>query len=88
MKKIIITLFSVLPFLALSQSMSSSAMVDSGKLSVGFSYGSVYDIDFPRYDIDHNSPDVSSSEQKDARYSYLASLNYEVSPSLSIGSHF
>jgi outer membrane protein OmpA-like peptidoglycan-associated protein len=87
MKKIIITLFSVLPFLALSQSMFSPGMVESGKLSVGFSYGSVYDIDLPKFDIDPNSPDVSSG-QKDARYSYLASLNYEVSPSLSIGANW
>lgn len=87
MKKIIITLFSVLPFLALSQNMSK-AMVDSGKLSLGFSYGSVYDIFYPKYDIDPNSPDVSSVKQKDASYSYLASLNYEVSPSLSIGANW
>ena len=87
MKKIIITLFSVLPFMALSQDMSK-AMVDSGKLSLGFSYGSVYDIFYPKYDIDPNSPDVSSVKQKDASYSYLASLNYEVSPSLSIGANW
>ena len=87
MKKIIITLFSVLPFMALSQNMSK-AMVDSGKLSLGFSYGSVYDIFYPKYDIDPNSPDVSSVKQKDASYSYLASLNYEVSPSLSIGANW
>ncbi len=86
MKKIIITLLSVLPLLAVSQTFNPG-LVESGKLSVGFNYGTVYDINSPKYDVDQNSPDMSS-DMSDARFSFLASLNYAVTPSFSIGANW
>jgi outer membrane protein OmpA-like peptidoglycan-associated protein len=87
MKKIIITLLSVLPLFAVSQNLFNPGLLESGKLSVGFNYGTVYDIDFPKYDIDPNSPDLSSSFG-DASFSFLTSLNYSVTPSFSVGANW
>jgi outer membrane protein OmpA-like peptidoglycan-associated protein len=60
-------------------------LVEPGKLSVGVNVGTVYDTDFSRLDLDDSSKELSSDFSDDPSFSYLVSLNYRTTPSLSFG---
>ena len=103
MKKYIILLF-LLPILSTAQVDSnrynlfdklylkeisnSIKLINPDKLSIGLKIGSVYDVDFSNLDIDQWSTDLSGSSSGSIPYSYLISLDYDVSSSLSIGVNY
>jgi outer membrane protein OmpA-like peptidoglycan-associated protein len=60
-------------------------LVEPGKLSVGVNVGTVYDTDFSRLDLNDFSRELSSDLSDDPSFSYLVSLNYQTTPSLSFG---
>ena len=103
MKKYIILLF-LLPILSSAQVDSSRynlfnkidlkgisnsiKLINPDKLSVGLKIGFVYDVNFSDLDIDQWSTDLSGSSSGSIPYSYLISLDYDVSSSLSIGVNY
>ena len=103
MKKYIILIF-VLPILSTAQVdgskyhlldkvsikgiSNSIKLINSEKLSVGLKIGAVYDVDFSNLDIDQWSTDLSGYSSGNTPYSYVFSLDYDVSSSLSFGVNY
>ena len=74
-----------LPMIIKAQTELNSQLIDPGKLSVGVNVGTVYDTDFSRLDLNDLSRELSSDLSDDPSFSYLVSLNYQTTPSLSFG---
>jgi len=74
-----------LPMIIMAQTELNPQLIDPGKLSVGVNVGTVYDTDFSRLDLNDLSRELSSDLSDDPSFSYLVSLNYQTTPSLSFG---
>ena len=82
-----IILCTVLPMIIMAQE-EFPQLVEPGKLSLGINFGSVFDTDFSRLDITELSKELSSDFADDPSFSYLVSLNYQATPSLSFGANW
>ena len=85
MKRYFSILCTILPMIIMAQGDHKPKLVEPGKLSVGVNVGTVYDTDFSRLDLDDSSKELSSDFSDDPSFSYLVSLNYRTTPSLSFG---
>ncbi len=85
MKRQFSILCTILPMIIMAQGDYKPQLVEPGKLSVGVNVGTVYDTDFSRLDLDDSSKELSSDFSDDPSFSYLVSLNYRTTPSLSFG---
>ena len=82
-----IILCTVLPMIVMAQE-EFPQLVEPGKLSLGINLGTVYDTDFSRLDVNDLSKELSSDFSDDPSFSYLVSLNYQATPSLSFGANW
>jgi len=87
MKRYFSILCAILPMTIMAQDIYPQ-WVEPGKLSVGINLGTVYDTDFSRLDVNDFSKELSSDLADDPSYSYLVSLNYQATPSLSFGANW
>ena len=85
MKRYFSILCTILPMIIMAQGDFNTQLVEPGKLSVGVNFGTVYDTDFSRLDLNDFSRELSSDLSDDPSFSYLVSLNYQTTPSLSFG---
>ena len=85
MKRYFSILCTILPMIIMAQGDLNPQLVEPGKLSVGVNFGTVYDTDFSRLDLNDFSRELSSDLSDDPSFSYLVSLNYQTTPSLSFG---
>ena len=85
MKRYFSILCTILPMIIMAQGDLKPQLVEPGKLSVSVNFGTVYDTDFSRLDLNDFSRELSSDFSDDPSYSYLVSLNYRTTPSLSFG---
>ena len=81
-----IILCTVLPMIMMAQEFPQ--LIEPGKLSLGINLGTVYDTDFSRLDVNDLSKELSSDFSDDPSFSYLISLNYQATPSLSFGANW
>lgn len=81
-----IILCTVLPMIIMAQDFPQ--LIEPGKLSFGINLGTVYDTDFSRLDVNDLSKELSSDFSDDPSISYLISLNYQATPSLSFGANW
>ena len=81
-----IILCTVLPMIIMAQEFPQ--LIEPGKLSLGVNLGTVYDTDFSRLDVNDLSKELSSDFSDDPSISYLISLNYQATPSLSFGANW
>ena len=81
-----IILCTVLPMIMMAQEFPQ--LIEPGKLSLGVNLGTVYDTDFSRLDVNDLSKELSSDFSDDPSISYLISLNYQATPSLSFGANW
>ena len=81
-----IILCTVLPMIIMAQDFPQ--LIEPGKLSLGINLGTVYDTDFSRLDVNDLSKELSSDFSDDPSVSYLISLNYQATPSLSFGANW
>ncbi len=81
-----IILCTVLPMIIMAQDFPQ--LIEPGKLSLGINLGAVYDTDFSRLDVNDLSKELSSDFSDDPSISYLISLNYQATPSLSFGANW
>lgn len=84
MKRYFSILCTILPMVMVAQDFEPQ-WVEPGRLSVGVNLGTVYDTDFSRLNLNDLSAELSSDLSDDPSYSYLLSLNYHVTQSLSFG---
>ena len=82
-----IILCTVLPMIIMAQE-EFPQLIEPGKLSLGINLGTVYDTDFSRLDLTNFSKELSSDFSDDPSVSYLVSLNYQATPSLSLGANW
>ena len=82
-----IILCTVLPMIIMAQE-EFPQLIEPGKLSLGINLGTVYDTDFSRLDMTNLSKELSSDFSDDPSFSYLVSLNYQATPSLSFGANW
>ena len=82
-----IILCTVLPMIIMAQE-EFPQLIEPGKLSLGVNLGTVYDTDFSRLDVNDLSKELSSDFSNDPSFSYLVSLNYQATPSLSFGANW
>ena len=85
MKRQFSILCTILPMIIMAQGDFNPQLVEPGKLSVGVNLGTVYDIDITRLNTSYSDRELSSDLSDDPSFSYLVSLNYQTTPSLSIG---
>ena len=88
MKRYFSILCTILPMIIMAQGDFNPQLVEPGKLSVGVNFGTVYDTDFSRLDLNDLSRELSSDLSDDPSFSYLVSLNYQTTPSLSFGANW
>ena len=81
-----IILCTILPMIIMAQEFPQ--LLEPGKLSLGVNVGTVYDTDFSRLDVNDLSKELSSDFSDDPSVSYLISLNYQATPSLSFGANW
>ena len=84
MKRYFSILCTILPMVMVAQDFQPE-WIEPGKLSLGVNLGTVYDTDFSRLNLNDLSAELSSDLSDDPSYSYLLSLNYQVTQSLSFG---
>lgn len=87
MKRYFSILCAILPMIIMAQE-EFPQLIEPGKLSVGVNLGTVYDTDFSRLDLNDFSKELSSDLADDPSFSYLVSLNYQATPSLSFGANW
>ncbi len=87
MKRYFSILCTILPMIIMAQGDFNPQLVEPGKLSVGVNFGTVYDTDFSRLNLNDFSRELSSDLSDDPSFSYLGSLNYQATPSLSFGAN-
>lgn len=80
MKKLVLTLCLIIPFIGFSQKLE---WIEKDKFSVQFRTGAVYDHYSENNDL--NSPDLSSNYENDITLNSTLSLYYNVNPKLSFG---
>ena len=88
MKRYFSILCTILPMIIMAQGDFKPQLVEPGKLSVGVNFGTVYDTDFSRLNLNDFSRELSSDMSDDPSFSYLGSLNYQATPSLSFGANW
>jgi hypothetical protein len=86
MKRYFSILCTILPMIIMAQE-EFPQLIEPGKLSVGVNFGTVYDTDFSRLNLNDLSKELSSDLSDDPSFSYLGSLNYQATPSLSFGAN-
>ena len=85
MKRQFSILCTILPMIIMAQGDFNTQLVEPGKLSVGVNLGTVYDIDITSLNTSYSDRELSSDLSDDPSFSYLVSLNYQTTPSLSLG---
>jgi len=85
MKRQFSILCTILPMIIMAQGDFNTQLVEPGKLSVGVNLGTVYDIDITSLNTSYSDRELSSDLSDDPSFSYLVSLNYQTTPSLSFG---